>query len=136
MPPATAIAGQAIPKYDLLTQYGRMTLTNIRTAAEEYQFLHGRNAQNAHQMNEFLYSSLNNEAQARVAFKENDYLIFDPDALPMSFANGPLFRKTIIGVAHIDTRSTATTHIRQYLSMIPTKIASLDYDISKFNHSM
>jgi hypothetical protein len=134
VPPSTAIAGQVTPKYDLLTQYGRMTLNNIRAAAEEYQFRHGRNAQNAHQMYEFLYSSLNDEAQARVALKEKDYLIYDTDdEIPMSFANGPLFLKTIIGVVHIDTRSTAA-HIRQSLSMLPTKIASLDYDVTKFNH--
>jgi hypothetical protein len=132
VPPANAVVGQVTPEYDLLTQYGRMSLANIKTAAEEYQFLPGRNAQNAHQMYEFLYSSLNDEAQARVALKESDYLLVAPGA-PTNYANGPLFLKTIIGIAHIDTRSTAA-HIRQSLSMLPTKIASLDFDISKFNH--
>jgi hypothetical protein len=120
VPSATSVAGQAVPEYDLLIQYGRMTLTNTRTAAEEYQFLHGRNAQNAHQMYAFLYSLLNDEAQARVPLKENGYIIFDPDALPTGFADGPLFLKITIGVAHIDTRSTAA-HIHQSLSMLPTK---------------
>jgi hypothetical protein len=130
--PITVVAGQIIPEYDLLTQYGRMTLANIKAFSETYQFRQERRAQNAHQMYEFLYLSLNNEAQARVALKEKDYLLTEPGGLT-AFANGPLFLKTIIGVAHIDTRSTAA-HIRQSLSMLPAKIASLDYDISKFNH--
>jgi hypothetical protein len=123
VPPTAVVAGQIIPEYDLLTQYGRMTLANIKAFSETYQFRQERNAQNAHQMYEFLYSSLNDEAQARVALKENDYLRTEPGGLS-AFANGPLFLKTIIDVAHIDTRSTVA-HIRQSLS----KIASLDYDI-------
>jgi hypothetical protein len=130
--PLTVVAGQNIPEYDLLTQYGRMTLANIKAFSLTYQFDQGRSAQNAHQMYEFLYSSLNDEAQARVALKEGDYLLTEPGGLN-AYANGPLFLKTIIGVAHIDTRSTAA-HIRQSLSMLPAKIASLDYDITKFNH--
>jgi hypothetical protein len=130
--PTNATDGQAIPGYDLLTQYGQISLANIKAATEGYQFLQGRNAQKVTQKYEFLYSSLNNEAQARIALKENDYYIIEPGALTTNFANGPLFLKTIIDIAHIDVRSTAV-HICPSLSMLQAKIASLDYDISKFN---
>jgi hypothetical protein len=38
VPPIAVAAGQTIPEYNLLTQYGRMTLANIKTFAETYQF--------------------------------------------------------------------------------------------------
>ena len=46
--------------------------------------------------------------------------------------NGALYLKTIIGLAHIDTRATAA-HIRQSLGKLQAKIAELDYDITEFN---
>ena len=109
-----------------------MTLANVKAKADSYQYGQGRPAQNSHQMYEFLYCSLNDDAQASVALRESDYLISQVGAPTIQYFNGPLYLKTIIGVAHIDTRSTAA-HIRQSLAQLPTKIASLDYDIETFN---
>ncbi len=130
--PADAVEGEAIPQYDLLTQYGRMTLPQVKAHAMSYQFQANRNAQNAHQMYEFLYSSLDDEAQVRVAVKEADYFIGSLANPTNKFFNDRLFLKTIIGVAHIDTRSTAA-HNRQSMARFPAKITSLNHDIEKFN---
>lgn len=130
--PTIVVPDAVIPEYDLLTEYGRMTLAHVRSHAGSYQFVSGRSAQNAHQMYEFLYSSLDDDAQVRVAAKEVSYFISAAEAPESRFFNGPLFLKTIIGVAHIDTRATAA-HIRQSMAKLPAKIASLNYDITKFN---
>jgi hypothetical protein len=45
VPPTAITAGRAIPEYDLLTQYGRMTLANIKASAETYQFRQERSVE-------------------------------------------------------------------------------------------
>jgi hypothetical protein len=46
--------------------------------------------------------------------------------------NGALYLKSIIGLAHIDTRATAA-HIHQSLGKLPAKIAELNFDVTEFN---
>jgi hypothetical protein len=106
----------------------------VRVHSESYQqYLPGRDTQNSHQMNEFLYSSLDDDSQSIIALKEGDYLLHEAGAAHATrYLNGPLFLKVIIRVAHIDTRSTAA-HIRYTLSVLPTKIAILDYDIAQYS---
>jgi hypothetical protein len=70
VPTANSAAGATVPSYNLLIQPGRMTLVNIRVFADTYQFFPDQKAQNAHQMYELLYASLNDDVQVRVAVKE------------------------------------------------------------------
>ena len=126
------IQGQAVPKYNLVTQYGRMTKAHVETSTRTYTFLETRDAQNSHQLFQFLYGSMDDAAQARLGVQERDYLIHAPAQPAVLIFNGPLYLKTIIGLAHIDTRATAA-HIRQSLAKLPAKLAELNFDISEFN---
>jgi len=133
VPPATPIAGQAAPIYNIVTEYGRMSMANVDASARRtYAFAQNRNAQNSHQLFQFLYRSMDDAAQARIGVHESDYLIFEPATPTVQMFNGALYLKTIIGLAHIDTRATAS-HIRQSSGKLPAKIAELDYDITEFN---
>jgi hypothetical protein len=71
---------------------------------------------------------MDDAAQARLGVQESDYLIHEPDDPTVLMFNGPLYLKSIIGLAHIDTRATAA-HIRQSLA----KLAELNFDITEFN---
>ena len=58
---------------------------------------------------------MDDAAQPRIRVHESDYLIFEPVTPDVQMFNGALvYLKTIIGLAHIDTRATAA-HIRQSL---------------------
>jgi hypothetical protein len=132
VPLATPIQNQAVPTYNLVTQYGRMTKANVDTSARRYAFTESRDAQNSHQLFQFLYRSMDDAAQARLGVQESDYLIHTPADPTVLMFNGPLYLKTIIGLAHIDTRATAA-HIRQSLAKLPAKLAELSFDITDFN---
>jgi hypothetical protein len=66
VPPAVAIVGQAAPTYSLVTEYGRMSMANVDASARTYAFMENRNAQNSHQLFQFLYRSMDDAAQARI----------------------------------------------------------------------
>jgi hypothetical protein len=74
-----AIAGAAPPPvivtYDLLTQYGVVTLDQLRARAEVYENANGRGTQNAHMMYQCLYNSLTDEANLKVISDHDDYEI-------------------------------------------------------------
>jgi uncharacterized membrane protein YgcG len=130
---AGAVAGAESPTYNLLDQFGRMSLQDIKAHALTYQFASERAAQNSHQMYQFAYTSLDEQAQARVAILEKNYCLADPEhPTEAKLFNGPLYVKTIIGCAHVDTRATAA-HIRSSLSKLSAKIAELDFDIDEFS---
>jgi uncharacterized membrane protein YgcG len=132
VPLAIPIQGQPAPRYNLVTQYGRMTKANVDTSARTYAFAESRDAQNSHQLFQFLYRSMDDAAQARLGVQESDFLIHEPADPTTLIFNGPLYLKTIIGLAHIDTRATAA-HIRQSLAKLPAKLAELNFDITEFN---
>ena len=49
-----------------------------------------------------------------------------------SYYSGPLLLKILVGIAHIDTRYTAS-HLRETMSSLDTYIVTVDYDIETFN---
>jgi hypothetical protein len=130
--PANHVAGTTIPTYDLLEQFGRMSLADIKAHALTYQFRQGRAAQNSHQMYQFAYASLDDLTQGKVAILEKNYYLQDPANPTVKLFNDPLYIKTIIGCAHVDTRATAA-YIRSTLAKLPAKIAELDFDIDEFS---
>ena len=87
-------------------------MANVDTSARTYAFLQNRNAQNSHQLFQFLYRSMDDAAQARIGVHESDYPIFEPATPDVQMFNGALYLKTIIDLTHIGTRATAA-HIRQ-----------------------
>jgi hypothetical protein len=91
-----------------------------------------RPSQNSHQMYQFAYASLDDLAQGKVAILKKNYYLQDPADPAIKLFNGPLYIKTIIGCAHIDTRATPA-YIRSTLAKLPAKIAELDFDIDEFS---
>ena len=45
VPPAALIAGQAAPTYNLVTEYGRMTMANVDASSRTYAFLESKCAE-------------------------------------------------------------------------------------------
>jgi hypothetical protein len=73
-PTGNLVPGQVILTYSLLTQHGRMTLANVKVAVRTYQFDGGREAQNSHQLFQFLYCSPDDLAQTKLASYQRDRL--------------------------------------------------------------
>ena len=114
----------------LIDQYGLLDLEDIKAHALTYENENGRNAQNASEMYNFLYSSLSEEAKLMVMSDFSDYAITTTDGTRVS--NGPCFLKVIIRNTTVDTRSTVF-HIRENLNHLEAKILELSYDIEAFN---
>ena len=129
-----AIAGAAPPPvaitYDLLTQYGMVTLDQLRARAEVYENANGREAQNAHMMYQCLYNSLTDEAKLKVLSDHDDYEI--NTTLNGIISNGPMFLKVIIRNSTVDTMSTVF-HIRGNLNQLKEYMMAINCDIELFN---
>jgi hypothetical protein len=129
-----AIAGAAPPPvavtYNLLTQYGMVTLDQLRARAEIYENANGRDAQNAHMMYQCLYNSLTDEAKLKVLSDHDDYEV--NTALNGIISNGRMFLKVIIRNSTVDTMSTVF-HIRGNLSQLKEYMMAINCNIELFN---
>ena len=76
-----------------------------------------RHAQNATMMFACLRDALTESAQKRVALESHKYKVSD-------MADGLLYFKVIMGIAHLDTRATVTV-IRTHLLSLNMKISEL-----------
>eukprot|EP00978_Attheya_sp_CCMP212_P040337 scaffold219054_cov37-Attheya_sp.AAC.2 len=110
---------------NLLADYGRVPIEDIRSVVSTYIDQPTRNAQNSFMMYECLLKSLSVEA-LNVILAEVD--IYTVRGIP----SGPLFLKIIIRSAYIDTRAT-TAHVRTSLSCLDTYILTIDCDMKVFN---
>ena len=111
--------------FNLIADYGAITMQEVQQHANTYIGLHHRNAQNSFQIYNCLISSLTDSGKAKVVLESNKFTINEiPD--------GPLLLKVIIQLAHIDTRATVTV-IRTRLSSLDTKIGQLQDNITEFN---
>ena len=123
-----------IPKGDetkhLIDQYGLLDLKDIKAHALTNKNESGRDAQNASQMYNFLYSSLSEEAKLMVMSNFLDYAITTTDRTQVS--NGPCFLKVITSNTSVNTRSTVF-HIQENLNHLEAKILELSYNIEAFN---
>ena len=123
--------GEVILTRDLLIQHGMLTLAQVHAHVLTYQGLDGRAEQNSQQMYTFLFEYL--DAQACMcmcmSMQEEQYKITVGST---SYYSEPLYLKALVGIAHIDTRSTAS-HLRETMSSLEKYIVTVDYDIKTFN---
>ena len=84
---------------------------------------------NYQQMYTFLYEYLDAQARMRMSMQEEQYKI---TVGATSYYSGPLYLKVLVGIVHIDTRSTAS-HLRETLSSLDKYIVTVNYDIETFN---
>ena len=112
-------------QYNLIQHYGVLTLEAIRQHVLTYAGTPTRHAQNATMMFACLRDSLTEAARKRVALEAHKYRI-------NGMADGLLYFKVIVGIAHLDTRATVTV-IRTRLSSLDTKISDLQDNIIELN---
>ena len=116
--------------YDLVSQYGIITLAQIRAQAEVYEIASGRDAQNSSLMYQCLYNSLTEEAKLKVLKDKAQYEIDVGD--DMIIGNGPLFLKVIVRNCTVDTMSTVF-HIRRNLNQLKEYMIAVNCNIEHFN---
>ena len=68
----------------------------------------------------FLYEYLDAQAHMRMPMQEEQYKL---TVGATSYYSGPLYLKILLGIAHIDTRSTAS-HLRETLSSLDKYIVT------------
>ena len=117
--------------YNLVHNYGWMSLQDVQTKALTYVGLQGCKAQDAYMLYNFLIKSLMDAFKAQVLLYEQDYTIMPMGGLP-SMKDGPPLLKRIIMLTYIDNRAT-TAHIRETLIDITYQLTNLQGDITAFN---
>ena len=110
---------------NLLADYGRVPIEDIRTIVTTYIDQPTRNAQNSFMMYECLSKSLTVKALNSILAEVDVYTVH-------GIPNGLLFLKFIIRKTYIDTRAT-TIHVRTSPSCLDSYILTIDCDIKVFN---
>ena len=118
--------------YNLVHNYGQMSLQDVQTKALTYVRMQGCEAQDAYMLYNFLIKSLTDAFKAQVLLYEQDYTITPLGGLP-SMKDGSTLLKRIIMLTYIDNRAT-TAHIRETLIDMTYQLTNLQGDITAFNN--
>jgi len=110
---------------NLLHNYGQLTLNQVWAHAKTYIDQEEQAAQDTAQLYHCLMNSLTKEAKAKVMIWRQEYIIAN---LP----SGMALLKVIICESHVNTCSMVL-HVQEKCSSPDTYIASISYDIGKFN---
>jgi len=110
---------------NIIEEYGRYTITDLRTHVETYYDQATRTAQYANMMYYCILNSITENANNRVINEQDQYVI-------NGISSGPLLFKFLMNVVTIDTRATIT-NIRMDLSTLDSYISVVQFDIDKFN---
>jgi hypothetical protein len=112
---------------DLLEEYGRLSLSNVRAHAVSYMTTQQRLAQNSLAMHTCLSKSLTAELRQRLLGKRGEFVV-------SGVADGPSYLKVIISAVVIDTAAT-TMHIRDQLGRLHEYLHTnaCGMNITKFN---
>jgi hypothetical protein len=130
IPAPVPIAGAAAPPptyINLVTNYGQVTLQQVRAHANNYCVINqqSRNNQNSLMLYMFLSNSLDTTAHNAMDINPEKYRI-------NGMNEGVLFLKEIITKAYVDTNATVDT-IRKSISKLDDKIKEMKFDIKNFN---
>jgi hypothetical protein len=111
-----------------IENYGQITINSIKAAAAVHEAANDRNAQNSSQMYTFLITSLTDGLLGKVISQKEHY------TSATGFQDGPSLLKTIVTIAHVDTRAQAG-YIRQCLARLSIVILTPEYNcnIQKIN---
>jgi hypothetical protein len=111
--------------HSMTSEFGQMTIANVRAHHNGYIGLANRNGQNSYMSYVAIMASLSDSAKTRVSIKKDEYILND-------LGSGPLLLRTIISLAYVVNKGT-TIHLREQLTRLNVKIAELDYDVVAFN---
>ena len=110
---------------NLIENYGRISLADIRAFEETYLNQPIRPAQDAWMLYQCLMSSISKEGKDKITIWNNQYTVGNN-------LSGNLLLKIIIRESYLDTNAT-TANIRKKLSSLDTYILTIDSDITRFN---
>lgn len=120
-------------RYNMLENYGALTMEEIRRHEEATIFGKSRAAQDNYMLYSCLMESLDVDAKNKILVHKKEYLVTDPDdADGDSKPSGVLLLKLIIRESHVDSNAS-TTSIRTKLSKLDEYMAKSGSDITKFN---
>jgi hypothetical protein len=86
-------------EHDLVTQFGKFTIANVRAHYDTYSPLQDRNAQNDYFSYLEIMGSLSETARARISLQKSDYMIGKN-------GSGPLLLYAIIKLAYVINKGT------------------------------
>ena len=118
--------------YNLVRNYGRMSLQDVQAKALTYVGIQGREAQDSYMLYNFLIESLTDSLKAQVLLYEKDYTI-TPMGGQSPMKDGPTLLKRLIMHTYIDNRAM-TAHIREMLIDMANQLTNLQGDITSFNN--
>ena len=119
-----AIAAPAANLRNLTSEYGRVSLQQVRAFVDHYNG-QNRQTQNSYMAYTCIMASLTEDAKAQVNIRREDFTINGRGA-------GPLLLKVIVSLAHVDTEATVMV-LRQRLADLHVYIMDINADIAKFN---
>ena len=89
--------------YNLVCDYGRMSLQDMQAKALTYMGIQGREAQDSYMLYNFLIESLTDSFKAQVLLYEQDYTLAPLGGQP-AMKDGPTLLKRLIMLTYIDNR--------------------------------
>lgn len=122
---STLTIQKGINTFNLVDDYGSLTFEEVRTRVMLYNGLNVRDAQNSIQIFHCASTSLTEAGKTRVFLEAHKYTI-------NGIADGLLFLKVVIQLAHVDTRATITV-IRTRLSSLDARMINMQDDVTLFN---
>ena len=128
----TIPVGLPSTSYNLVRDYGWMSLQDMQAKALTYVGIQGREAQDTYMLYNFLIESLTDSFRAQVLLYEQDYTITPMGGQP-SMKDGPTLLKRLIMLTYIDNRAT-TAHIQETLIDMANRLTNLQGDITSFNN--
>lgn len=112
--------------HNLITNYGQLTRTEIRTRGDAYMGQNGRRAQNAIQMYYTLDATLTQRGWNKLRAESSEYQIGGE-------YHGPLFFKAMMNKAIVDNKSTASAIRTNLTGLDMYMINQADNNIETFN---
>jgi multidrug efflux pump subunit AcrA (membrane-fusion protein) len=100
---------QGTQSLNLISSYGQVTLSSVRTQAYTTEHALSRDTQNSSQMYLFLRNSITDGLLGRVISRSLEYTSL------AGFEDGPSLLKVIVTISHVDTRAQSG-YIRQCLA--------------------
>ena len=117
--------------YNLVRNYGQMTLQDVQAKALNYVGIQGRESQDSYMLYKFIIESLTDSFKAQVLLYEQDYTITRMGGQP-DMKDGPTLLKRLIILTYVDNRAT-TAHIAETLINMAHQLNNLQGDINSFN---
>ena len=117
---------------NLITKYGRVTMTDVINHVLTHVHNQTRMAQNSAQLFTCVYDSLSLEALLKISTDSSAYCLTSAVNPNFVVSSGACFLKLLITHCTVDTRSTVAT-IRKTLNNLDVYMGSVKGDIEKFN---